>query len=157
MVGGFEQASLEELEVGKVSRGAIDDGTGAQRHQGADQDLGLLLLQLMLDVGRIGFSRLGLVLLVTEGLEQLPQIELGETLNGDTKGQKAQASTDPSQEGTLRSKVVSGGGARVGVDGSGKSLPRESRQHVGSTLAVRVVEVGCGNGLVVVIVWCSGV
>lgn len=117
MVSRLEQAPLEELEVGEISRRPIDDRTRAQSHQGANQHLRLLFLKLMLDVSRIRFCRLALVslvvLLVPDGLEQLPQIELREPLDGDAKGQKTQASTDPSQEGTLRCKVVSSSGASV--------------------------------------------
>lgn len=117
MVSRLEEAPLQKLEVGKVARGAVDNGTRAESHQGADQDLRLLFFKIVLDVGGIWVSGRAqvvvVVLLVAEGLEQEPQIELGEALDGDTKGQKAQAGTNPSQEGSLGCKVVSGGGAGV--------------------------------------------
>lgn len=90
MVRWLEKPPLQEFEVREISRGPIDNGARAQSHKGSDQDLRLLFLKLVLNVSRIRVAERPLVLLVfllvPDRLEQLPQIQLRESLDGDAKG-----------------------------------------------------------------------
>lgn len=132
MVCRFEQAFLQQLQVGEVPRGAIDYGARTQRHQSADYDLRLFPLVRVLCIGWIRVSWAlalageALSLLITHRLEQFSEIQLSEAFDGDSEGKESKTCSDPSQKSAFRCEVVAGGGASVRVK---RGLPEEAGNH----------------------------
>lgn len=117
-----EQPALEIPQVAKVPARAVQDTAGPEGHQGADQDLRVLLV-LGLAQALVMVFFLPLVL-----RDEFRQVELREPLDGDAERDEPQARPDPRQERALRGEVVPGHGARILVQRRAEAGP-EGRRH----------------------------
>ena len=121
MVRRLELSLLKVAEVRKIPRRAVDNAAGAEAHQHADQSVGLLLVIVVIFVAPAS---------LLARLENLPEIELGKTLDGNPEGNKPETRANPGEKGPLRSQMVPCDGTRVLVDGGPPSEPGEHSGQV---------------------------